>query len=190
MAADEVVETPEPAQGQSPDVADDAPAEATELLHGAPVTSSRGQRVVHPSRDHYVEVVRALFDDGFLVCLDLTGVDYLHHPGRRDLPEGVQPERFEVVVQLLSHQRRERLRVRVQVPEHDPTLPTLFEVHPGTEAMERETFDMFGIEFVGHPDLTRILLPEDWVGHPLRKDEPKGRIPVQFKAAPAGREAR
>jgi NADH:ubiquinone oxidoreductase subunit C len=182
--------TPDPALGQSPDVVDDAPTETVELLHGAPVTWSHGQRVVHPDREHYVDVVRALHDDGFLVCLDVTGVDYLTHPGRGDLPADVSPERFEVVVQLISHSTRERLRVRVQIPEHDTTLPTLFEIHPGTEAMERETFDMFGIEFVGHPDLTRILMPEDWHGHPLRKDEPKGRIPVQFKGVPDGRYSR
>ena len=60
--------------------------------------------------------------------------------------------------------------MRVQVPADDPTLPTLFDLHPGTEAMEREVYDMFGIEFTDHPDLTRILMPEDWEGHPLRKD--------------------
>jgi NADH-quinone oxidoreductase subunit C len=91
------------------------------------------------------------------------------------------PERFEVVVTLLSHQHRERVRLRVQVPESDATVPSLFDVHPGTEAMEREVFDLLGIAFDGHPDLTRILMPEDWVGHPLRKDEAIGRIPVQFK---------
>jgi NADH-quinone oxidoreductase subunit C len=95
----------------------------------------------------------------------------------------VQAERFEVVANLLSMQRRERLRVRVQVPESDPVLASLFDLHPGTEAMEREAFDMFGISFSGHPDLTRILMPEDWDGHPLRKDYAQGRIPVQFKGA-------
>jgi NADH-quinone oxidoreductase subunit C len=68
------------------------------------------------------------------------------------------------------------------VPEADPTCPSLFEVHPGTEAMEREAFDLFGVSFTDHPDLTRILMPEDWEGYPLRKDTSHGRIPVQFKA--------
>ncbi|MGB8385265.1 MAG: NADH-quinone oxidoreductase subunit C, partial [Dermatophilaceae bacterium] len=73
----------------------------------------------------------------------------------------------------------------VQVPGDDATCPSLFDVHPGTEAMEREVFDMFGITFTGHPDLTRVLMPEDWEGHPLRKDYAVGRIPVQFKGAPS-----
>ena len=97
----------------------------------------------------------------------------------------MRPERFEVVVNLLDIRQRRRVRVRVQVPEGDAVLPTLFDLHPGTEAMEREVFDMFGVHFDGHPDLTRILMPEDWVGHPLRKDYEVGRIPVQFKEAHA-----
>ncbi len=162
---------------------DEAPA--PELVHGCPVTSSGGQRVLHPSRDDLATVVRALRDDdgGFNMCLDVTGVDYLTYEADRGLPEGVQPERFEVVVILMSHTKRERVRLRTQVPEADATVPSLFDVHPGTEAMEREVFDLYGIAFDGHPDLTRILMPEDWVGHPLRKDEAIGRIPVQFKGS-------
>jgi NADH-quinone oxidoreductase subunit C len=156
-----------------------------ERQHGAYVWTSHGQRVLLVQRDQYLGVIEALHDEGFLVCLDLTGVDYLTHPGRADLPEGLVPERFEVVVNLLDLTNRRRTRLRVQVPEDDAVLPTLFDVHPGTEAMEREVFDMFGIEFSDHPDLTRILMPEDWVGHPLRKDYEIGRIPVQFKGANA-----
>lgn len=158
-------------------------APAPETVHGHPVTRAQGQRVVHVPREELVTVVRALRDEGWLQCLDVIGVDYLAH-NRKDLPEGVAPERFEVVVILLSHRAGERLRIRVQVPEADPVVPTLFEVHPGTEAAEREAFDLFGIRFEGHPDLTRILMPEDWHGHPLRKDYAVGRIPVQFKDAP------
>jgi NADH:ubiquinone oxidoreductase subunit C len=161
-----------------------APPEEVELVHGAAVTSSGGQRVLHPNRADLPAVVRALRDDdGFAMCLDVTGVDYLTYDADRGLPPTVVAERFEVVVTLMSHTARERVRLRVQVPETDPTVPSLFDVHPGTEAMEREVFDLFGIAFDGHPDLTRILLPEDWVGHPLRKGEEVGRIPVQFKAA-------
>ena len=152
------------------------------MLHDCPVGDSRGQSVVFVPRDRYLAVMKQLVDDGFTMCVDLTAVDYLTHLGRT-LPEGVQAERFEVVANLLSMQRRERLRVRVQVPESDPTLSSMFELFPGTEAMEREVFDMFGISFDGHPDLTRILMPEDWDGHPLRKDYAQGRIPVQFKGA-------
>ena len=158
-----------------------------ELRHGAPLTWSHGQAVLHTGVDDYYALVEALHGEGFLVCIDLTAVDFLTHPGRVDLPAAIAPERFEIVVNLICHSRRERIRIRVQVPEADPTLPSLFPLYAGTEAMEREAFDMFGISFDGHPDLTRILMPEDWVGHPLRKDYDVGRIPVQFKAAPANR---
>jgi NADH-quinone oxidoreductase subunit C len=138
--------------------------------------------VLHPGREDLIDLVRALRDDeGFRVCIDLTAVDYLAYEGVRELPPGVEPERFEVVVGLLSLETGERLRLRVQVPADDATCPSLFDVHPGTEALEREVYDMYGIEFTGHPDLTRILMPEDWDGFPLRKDYPVGAIPVQFK---------
>ena len=156
------------------------PTPEAERLHGCPVTYSRDQKVVHVSRADYIKVLRKLVADGFTMCADLCGVDYLTHPGR-PLPPDVAPERFEVVLNLLSIANRERIRVRVQVPEGDCTLPSAYDVWPGCEAMEREAFDMFGISFGGHPDLTRILMPEDWDGHPLRKDYDTGRIPVQFK---------
>jgi NADH-quinone oxidoreductase subunit C len=151
--------------------------------HGVPVTRSLGQEVLHPERTTYLDVLAALRDEGYELFVDLTAVDYLLYPDRV-LPEGLGRARFEVVVTVLDMERRERVRVRVQVPDNDPVLPTLWELYPGSEAYEREVFDMFGIRFDGHPDLTRILMPEDWEGHPLRKDYGMGRIPVQFKGAP------
>jgi NADH-quinone oxidoreductase subunit C len=163
-----------------------AAAAAPASRHGAPAVESRGVEVLFPSREEYVGVVRALYDEGYRFCADLTAVDYLTHPGR-SLPPGVRPERFEIVVQLLAHEPPARCRVRVQLPEGDAVVPTLWAVHPGTEALEREVFDMFGIRFDGHPDLTRILMPEDWDGYPLRKDFAVGRVPVQFKGVPPPR---
>jgi NADH-quinone oxidoreductase subunit C len=161
---------------------DEPTREGVHEQYGVPAT---GPDVLHPSREELVDLVRRLADEGFHVCIDVTAVDYLANP-HRVLPPGTTPERFEVVIQLLAHDGPRRLRLRVQVPEADPVVPSLFELHPGTEALEREVFDMFGIRFEGHPDLTRILMPEDWVGHPLRKDYAVGAIPVQFKGA--GRE--
>jgi NADH-quinone oxidoreductase subunit C len=142
--------------------------------------------VVFPTREQYVAVVAGYRDGGFEMCADLCGVDYLAHPARW-LPEGVHPERFEVVVNLLSLSQARRVRVRLQVPEGDAVVPTLFDLYPGVEAMEREAYDLFGVVFEGHPDMTRILMPEDWEGHPLRKDYGVGRVPVQFKGAPGPR---
>ena len=164
------------------------PQEALEedpaLVRGVPSSLSHGQLVLFPDRGGYLDLVRALAnEDGYSMCVDVCGVDYLLDAHRR-LPPDVVPERFEVVVNLLSLAEQKRVRLRVQVPAGDPVLPSLFEIYPGTEAMERETYDMFGIVFTGHPDLTRILMPDDWEGHPLRKDYAVGRIPVQFKATP------
>ena len=160
-------------------------------VHPIGTTSTRTRRgaapeILFPTRDQYLSVVGSLRDEGFETCADLCGVDYLTHPGRT-LPDGVTGERFEVVVNLLSLSQVRRVRVRVQVPADDADLPTLFDLYPGTEAMEREAYDLFGIVFTDHPDMTRILLPEDWEGHPLRKDYGVGRVPVQFKGAPGPR---
>ena len=181
---------PDPeAPPEAPDGQDDgeeaAPAEPT-TMHGVPLSRSKGQLVLHPSRQEYLGVAEALYSEGYTMCADLCGVDGVLLP-HRAVPEGVTPERFEVVVNLRSLWLPRRVRLRVQVPEHEPTCPSLFELHPGTEALERETYDMFGIVFVGHPDLTRILMPEDWEGHPLRKDYPVGRVPVQFVGSPQAR---
>ncbi len=138
------------------------------------------------AKDQYLKTLAKLREEGFEMCVDLTAVDYLTHPGRSVSAEvlgDIKLERFEVVVNLLSLSQRRRLRLRVQVAESDSTIDSAFDLYPGTEAMEREVFDMFGITFNGHPDLTRILMPEDWHGHPLRKDYSQGNIPVQFKGA-------
>ena len=165
------------APAATPDEAVSAPEPPSR--HGCPLSDSRGQVVLHPSRQQYVGVVRALLDEGFEMCVDLTATDYLLFP-ERSLPVEITPERFEIVVNLLSLSAKERIRLRVQVPADDPSIDSLFDLHPGTEAMEREVFDMFGITFNDHPDLTRILMPEDWEGFPLRKDYDTGTIPVQF----------
>jgi NADH-quinone oxidoreductase subunit C len=157
-----------------------------ETRYGVVVSSSRGQTVLHPTRDQWRATAQALLDDGFELCVDLTAVDYLLI-GRRSVAGGIEPERFEVVANFVSLGRRERIRMRVQVPEEDPVLDSLVELFPGVDAAEREVYDMFGIEFAGHPDLSRILMPETWQGHPLRKDYAIGSVPVQFKGTPPAR---
>ncbi len=139
-----------------------------------------------PTREQYFTLVESFKNDGFEMCIDVCGVDYLLHADR-PLPEGVAGTRFEVVTNLLSLSKRQRVRIRVQAGDHEPEVDSLFALYPGVEAMEREVFDLMGILFHGHPDLTRILMPEDWEGHPLRKDYGAGNVPVQFKEAPGPR---
>ena len=175
----------------TPDGTDTAPTAnagpVVPMAWGVPVVESGGQTVLHPPVDRWLETVAACRDDGFCMAIDVAAVDYSAHPGRTDLPPGVEPERFEVVASLISHASGRRVRLRTQVSEHDPVVPSLFDLFPGTEAMEREAWDLVGVAFYGHPDPTRILLPEDWEGHPLRRDVAMGRIPVQFRDAPAAR---
>ncbi len=172
---------------ESTDAAEPTNGPEPETAYGCPVSWSRDQRVIHPARDQWLEVASSLLADGFTMCVDVTSVDFLTFAGRRPLPVGVQPERFEVVAGFISHGRRERIRARVQIPESDPTLASLYSIYPGSDALEREVYDLMGIAFEGHPDLSRIMMPEHWEGHPLRKDYATGAIPVQFKGAPASR---
>ncbi|MBE3598284.1 MAG: NADH-quinone oxidoreductase subunit C [Limnochordaceae bacterium] len=110
------------------------------------------------------EVARFLREQGYRMLLDVGGVDYLgHRPAE---------ERFEVVYHLLDVHERRRLRLRVPLPEQDPRLDTVSDLWPSANWAEREVFDLFGIRFEGHPNLKRILMPDDWQGHPLRKDYP------------------
>jgi NADH-quinone oxidoreductase subunit C len=125
----------------------------------------RGQISVTLKKVRIRDICRYLHDDPdiFLDYLvDLCGVDYL---GKKDV-------RFEVVYHLYSIKHRHAIRLKAEVPEDDPSIDSVMPVWAGVNWHERECYDMFGIIFEGHPDLRRILLPEDWEGHPLRKDYP------------------
>ena len=155
--------------------------------YGVMASEISSQMVLFVTVDEYLGAATAARHDGFDQLIDLTAVDYLSYPGTRPRPADVNCERFEVVVQLINHVSRERLGLRVQVPADEPVVPSLFDLWPGSENLEREVFDMFGIEFADHPDMSRVLMPEDWVGHPLRKDYAIGDVPVQFSPASGGR---
>ena len=126
------------------------------------------------SPSDYFSTVQELNQDGFELMVDLTVVDWF----RKREP------RFELVVQFLSTSKNERKTIKVEISDEDLSVPSITSVFPSANFYEREAFDMFGIKFSDHPDLTRILMPDEWVGHPLRKDYGSGRIPVQFKNAP------
>jgi NADH-quinone oxidoreductase subunit C len=108
-------------------------------------------------------------DLGFDMLMDLTAVDYLKYPGREDGP------RFDVVYHLYSVTHNHRVRLKVPVEQDAPTVPTATALWPIANWLEREVWDMYGIRFDGHPDLRRLLLYEEFVGHPLRKDYPMER---------------
>jgi NADH-quinone oxidoreductase subunit C len=123
-----------------------------------------GQQIVRVKKDSFIDLCRFLQTDEdalFDLCSDLTA---LHWPERKG-------EEFDIVLQLYSTQKNRRLRIKVSVAEGE-SCPTVTRLWSGADWMEREAFDMFGIHFDGHPDLRRILLPQDWPGHPLRKDYP------------------
>jgi NADH/F420H2 dehydrogenase subunit C len=158
-----------------------------EKFPGSVAVDSRGQSVVYVDRSVLADVAKLLRDEQqFTMLVDVTAVDHLLDGARGEI-EGVTLERFEVVVNFLSHARNERIRVICEIPDNDPTVPSLVPLYPGANFPERETYDLFGITFEGHPDLTRILMPDDWHGYPLRKDDPSARVPVTFKGDPAPR---
>ncbi len=176
-------DTTEPGDAtETPDNAESADDTTGETAYGCPVTWSRDQKVIHVPRERWLEVGTELLADGWNMCVDVTAVDYSQYGAARDLPAGIEPERYEVVASFISHGRVERLRARTQIPADDPTVDSLYATYPGTDYLEREVYDLMGITFAGHPDLSRILMPETWDGHPLRKDYAVGAIPVQFKA--------
>jgi NADH-quinone oxidoreductase subunit C len=139
------------------------------------VVVDRGELTLHVAREHLIAVMTALRNDAnlrFELLSSVSGVDYLGSVNR-----------LHAVYHLTSMTYRRRIRVEVAVSVEDPHIPSVTALYPGADWQERETYDMFGIVFDGHPALTRILMPDDWPGHPQRKDYPLGGIPVQYKGA-------
>jgi NADH:ubiquinone oxidoreductase subunit C len=166
---------------------DDVAAAVLERFEGAVFHRSHGQPVVYVDRAHWAEAGAFLRDEQqFTMLLDVTAVDHLLDVERLGVP-GVKPERFEVVANYMSHPRNRRIRVITEVPADDVTVPSLAPSYESANFGEREVYDLFGITFEGHPDLTRILMPDDWVGYPLRKDDSPARVPVTFKEDPGPR---
>ena len=139
------------------------------------VVIDRGELTFHVRREHLVDLCRTLRDDPglrFELCSSVSGVDYLG-----------TPDRLHSVYHLTSMTYRRRLRLEVSVSTEDPHVPSVTSVYPTADWQERETYDMFGIVYDGHPALTRILMPDDWDGFPQRKDYPLGGVPVEYKGA-------
>jgi NADH-quinone oxidoreductase subunit C len=140
------------------------------------ITIDRDEITLYVQRERIVELCRTLRDDEslrFELCSSVSGVDY---------GEDVA-QRLHVAYHLLSMTYRRRIRLEVTLDVDDAHVPSVVEVYPTADWHERETWDMFGVIFDGHPALTRILMPDDWDGHPQRKDYPLGGIPVEYKGA-------
>jgi NADH-quinone oxidoreductase subunit C len=140
------------------------------------VVVDRDELTLHVRRDLLPQVAQRLRDEPelrFELCLGVSGVHYPHETGRE--LHAVYP------LQSITHNRR--LRLEASAPDSDPHIPSLFAIYPTNDWHERETYDFFGIIFDGHPSLTRIEMPDDWHGHPQRKDYPLGGIPVEYKGA-------
>ncbi len=157
------------------EVADDLERAYPEFSHAIErVVVDRGELTLHVKREKLVEVAMILRDSlKFEMCMGVSGV---HYPDRTD-------REFSAVYPLLSLTHNRRIRLEVSVADADAHIPSLVEVWAGNNWHERETFDMFGIIFDGHPGLTRILMPDDWQGHPQRKDYALGGIAVEYKGA-------
>jgi NADH-quinone oxidoreductase subunit C len=140
------------------------------------VVIHRGEITFHVAREHIATLVRYLRDDALLrfeFCSSVSGVHYPDDVGRE----------LHAVYHLQSMTHNRRIRLEVSAPDSDPHIPSVVATYPTADWHERETWDMFGIIFDGHPALTRILMPDDWPGHPQRKDYPLGGIPVEYKGA-------
>jgi NADH-quinone oxidoreductase subunit C len=140
------------------------------------VVVDRHELTIFVSREHLVEVCQHLRDDQdlrFEMSMGVSGVHYPHETGRE----------LHAVYHLTSITHGRRLRLEVAAPDADPHVPSTVSVYPTNDWHERETWDFFGIVFDGHPALARIEMPDDWPGHPQRKDYPLGGIPVEYKGA-------
>jgi NADH-quinone oxidoreductase subunit C len=140
------------------------------------VVADRGELTFHVRREHLPAVAQRLRDEPALAFELCAGVSGVHYP----LDEGRE---LHAVYHLVSITHNRRLRLEVSVPDADPHLPSVVDVYPTCDWHERETWDFFGIIFDGHPALTRIEMPDDWKGHPGRKDYPLGGIPVEYRGA-------
>jgi NADH-quinone oxidoreductase subunit C len=169
--------TPRPYGGYFDDVADHLERAFPAYDDGVQkVVVDRGELTFHVAREHLVAVMQTLRDDPalrFEMCMGVNGVHFPNEVGRE----------LHAVYPLLSVTHNRRVRVEVGCPDADPHIPSVVSVYPGNDWHERETFDFFGIVFDGHPALTRIEMPDDWPGHPQRKDYPLGGIPVEYKGA-------
>ncbi|MBF9128618.1 NADH-quinone oxidoreductase subunit C [Plantactinospora sp. S1510] len=173
----DVVDSPRPYGGYFDEVAD-ALEEAYPGFADAieQVVVDRGELTLHIRPERIAEVCQVLRDDAalrFELCSSVSGVDYL----------GSDQRRLHVVYQLTSMTYRRVIRLEVAVTVEDPHVASVTEVYPTADWQEREAYDMFGVVFDGHPSLTRILMPDDWEGHPQRKDYPLGGVPVEYKGA-------
>jgi len=140
------------------------------------VVVDRDELTLHVRREKLPDVAARLRDEAslrFELCMGVSGVHYPHETGRE--LHAVYP------LQSITHNRR--VRLEVSAPDGDPHIPSLYTVYPTNDWHERETYDFFGIVFDGHPSLTRIEMPDDWQGHPQRKDYPLGGIPIEYKGA-------